>query len=241
MPMATSSSPTTLSNLKTKIVPRTNLWYGRYDHCLNFFLDEASCLRGLNHSHIDNILTIRSSWGRKMVSPTPGSWKGAWKPIKITDDMRAALHDICDRLASDPRDYKITIFGDWVYLYGSGRAVIDDIAQLAYLDPTRMVLSRTQLIGQPGTVCVKNPKHAWRSYFRYLVQTPEQAQRLREFLSGQSGIRLGPALKCWVNDNNWKNLIDYYFFDHDDQYILTMLALINPRLIRKTLPIVAAK
>lgn len=238
--MATSYSQIILSNLKTKIVARTDLWYGRYDHCLSFFLNEASCLRGLDHDYIDRTLEIRTRWGQKMTRPSPGSWRGAWTPIEITDHTRYALHDLCDRLVGEDRDHKITIFGDWVYLYCSGRSLIDDIAGLEYLNPARMGISRVKLIGEPGTVCVKNPQHAWRSYLRYRVQTAEQAARLRDFFSRQPDLRFSPALKKWIDDD-WKNVNNYYFFDHDNRGILTMLALIDPRLIRKTLPIVAAK
>jgi hypothetical protein len=66
------------------------------------------------------------------------------------------------------------------------------------------------------------------------------ANNIKNFLKAQEEIGLSPSLKHWLTDR-WKFILDYYFIDHNKHSTINMLRLIDPRLIRKTVPIVADK
>jgi len=95
--------------------------------------------------------------------------------------------------------------------------------------------------GRPNTVLLKHPRHAWRSYFRQQLITAEQKHNLIKFLTVQANVRLSPSMKWFLTSSHQTRVFDYFFVDHDDSSLLTMLALIMPGLVRRTLPIVTDK
>ena len=235
--MAISSFPNILSSLRTKTVKRTSLWYGKFDHCLMFHLDEASALRSLNHAHIDRILEIRAGWGRRMITTNyGGSWRGDWVTLAITDQTRKNLHDMCDFFQQEKSEHKIMITGNYVHVYTNDLDLLQRISALSFLSLDNMTLCSLDTVGEPGTVYLKQARHQNRSYFRYIKQEPEQADHLRKFLAVQENIRISPSLKDWMKRDSG-TLSEHFFIDHDDNGVLIMLALLNPRIIRKTLRI----
>jgi hypothetical protein len=60
------------------------------------------------------------------------------------------------------------------------------------------------------------------------------------FLANQPMVRLSPALTQWI-DLKFTRTQDYFFIDYNTTAWLTMLSLVTPGLIRKTLQIIPAK
>ena len=237
MTMATSSFPSTLSSLPTKAVKRTGPWYGKFDYCLTFRLDEAATLRNLNHSHIDRILEIRAGWGRRMITTNyGGSWRGSWVPLNITDETKKNLHEMCDFFQQEKSQHKIMIASDWIHVYTNDLDLLGRISGLPFLSRDRMYFSHHSTVGEPGTVYLKRARHQHRSYFRHFKQELEQANHLRKFLVAQENIRMSPSLQDWLQQDS-RTLYEYFFIDHDDTGVLIMLGLLDPRIIRKTLRI----
>jgi hypothetical protein len=56
----------------------------------------------------------------------------------------------------------------------------------------------------------------------------------------QNTVRLSPALTQWL-PLSFNRTQDYFFVDYDSPLWLTMLALVHPGLIRKTMQIIQAK
>jgi hypothetical protein len=98
------------------------------------------------------------------------------------------------------------------------------------------------VINKPrDVVLLKNPKHTHRSYFRYKKITQQQKHNLVKFLENQQNfVRLSPSLLDWL-DNRFFRSQDYFFIDHDGVNWLTMLSLVCPDIIRKTMQIEQAK
>lgn len=146
-------------------------------------------------------------------------------------------------LLAEKREYRKSIMGDWMYFYTSDPTLINDIENLPWLDQRRMHKSRIDLIGNPGTVVLENPRYRHRTYFRgYLRLTEQQETSLRQYLTALDHVRLSPALVQWTQGGPHKHYIgDYFFIDHDDMGLITMLSLMIPRIIRRTKPIEAAK
>ena len=224
------------------IKSRTQLWFGRYDHCVRFSMPEASVLRYLSHKKIERIIGLRREWGKRMMnSAQPGSWLRAWTKVEITDQHVEDLHTMCDFLVADTRDRKLVISSDTVHLYTTDPSLVKDVMSMPYIqDP---VYTRAVAVGTPNTVRLKNPRYAFRSYFRQQLITPEQKTSLATFLTAQDDVRLSPTLKWAIEHEANKSLrfFEYYFIDHDDQGVITMLGLILPGAIRKTVPIVIDK
>jgi hypothetical protein len=217
---------------------RQQLWHGRYDHCVRFAMPEASVLRHLDHLRIDKTIKVRREWGKRMMS-NPGSWVLSWHRTQITDKHVANLHAMCDFLLADSRDRKIVISGDVVHVYTTDMTLVQDVMALPYVSHT--VHRQIRAVGQPNTVSLKNPRHAWRSYFRQRQMTIEQKNNIVKFLTSQTDLRLSPSMKWFLTSEHQTRMYDYYFVDHDDAGFITMLSLIAPGIIRRTLPIVTDK
>lgn len=221
---------------------KTSLWFGKYNHSVKFLLPEAFVLRKLDHDNIDHIIHKRKEWGRKLsvTVPQPGSWL-YWQRLDITDNQISNLHKFCDFLINDNRPRKIKFFGDWVYLYTTDKSLIDDVCDLDYIDKKTIMLSQIEQVGTPGTVLLKNAKKTYRSYFYNRPIDSKQRESLERFLSNQEDLRMGPALMSALARGSTKKLFDYYFIDHNDFGMITMINLIVPGCIRKTMPIKADK
>ena len=222
--------------------PRTHLWFGKYDHCVRFSMPEASVLRYLSHKKIERIIGLRREWGKRMMTNAqPGSWLRAWAKVEITDQHVDDLHTMCDFLSADTRDRKMVISSDVVHIYTTDATLVQDIMAMPYVvDPQH---TRAVAGGSPDVLQRKNVRHAFRSYFRQQIVTPEQKTSLATFLAAQDGVRLSPTLKWVLGQDTSKSqrFFEYYFVDHDDSGVITMLGLILPGAIRKTVPIQAYK
>lgn len=224
------------SNLVPKPRHRTDLYYGLYRYCLRGYQAEFHCLRELSHARIDNIMGARREWGRKIQLRQPGSWY--WAALDITEQDVANLHSMCDFLLEDDRERKLVIAGSWFYFYTNDFDFVRDVMALSWLDQDRLELTQVELFGQPDTIVRHEPRHRMRSYLRSMILDDRKREILGALMGQQEQIRLSPSLKQWIDHPRWNRIMDHHFIDHDDSSILTLLALIEPRLIRKTVLIV---
>jgi hypothetical protein len=222
--------------LKTISVSKDRLFFDRFEYCLNFRLEELSVLRELDHAHIDRELEYRTTW-RQRHPNFGGSWQG--QRATITDQNKDHCHKLCDYLLSK-QDYKLVIYNDWGYLYSNDLVMIKEMQNLSYL--SLLTLKRVIVDLPRDSILIKSSQHEWRSYFSAGRMTEQQRDTMAMFLTNQSDIRIGPALKrlltspqkhCYINDS--------MFIDHNGQGITVMLGLILPRAIRKTLKLVRDK
>ncbi len=227
------------SSLVPEIIYKTNLHYGQYQYCLRAYQPEFFCLRQMDHRRIDHVVGLRRDWGKRMQSRQPGSWY--WQALEITEEDIDNLHAMCDWLQADTRDRKLITSGSWFYVYTNDMTLIHDLTQLPWLDPSRFKLTQVQLRGKPGTIPLRRPRHGLRSHFRSIVLDERRRANLVNILTQQQGIRLSPSLEQWMDHPRWHRTAEYHFIDHDDHGILTLLALIEPRLVRRTQQIVEHK
>jgi hypothetical protein len=217
-------------------VSKDRLYFDQYEYCLNFKLEELSALRELDHAHIDRELIHRSSW-RQRNPNFGGSWRG--RHNDITDQHRQDCHALCDYLLAQ-QNYKLVIYGDWGYVYSSDLSMLRNMEKLDYLKPVNMKHAVTDI--PRGSILIKSSQHEYRSYFRAGRVTAQQRESLRNFLANQQDIRTGPGLQRLLNNTQTHHYInDNMFIDHNGQGIVTMLGLILPRSIRKTLNLVRDK
>lgn len=232
---------------KTKIHRRTDLWHGKYNHCIRIFLREAPCLRDINQTpdKVRAHIQRRRDWGVKLsanLNPKqPGSWFNQGLEITAEDENRVL--SMLDFLRTSTAAYRKVISGDWMYFYSADPGFIDSIETLSFLERRGAIQrSRIDLQGTSGTVRLQESPYQHRSYFRgYLRLTDQQNQALQRYLTQNPDIRLSPALKEWTENMRQYYIGDYFFIDHSDMGIVTLLSLIVPGIIRRTKPIEIAK
>lgn len=202
-------------------VRRDSLYYGQFLYMTRFYLKEASALRKLNHEWITEALSMRSQWG--------------WK--HITPNVTQAAHDACDALLSISNPHKITIYSDWIYFYTNDLADIEKLTQASMIQYGQ--IGRAVITHNKGTIGHLNPKHKYRTYLRSHKPTQEQVTSLRQLVeNSEDEIKISPGLRSWFEQTRYVWTWDHFYVDHNDMKIVTMLALINPKFVRQTKPIV---
>lgn len=203
---------------------RDDLYYGRYQYQARFWLQEASCLRDLDHDKINEVIEWRRGWLQ-------------YRRNEMSESTKEHLHTVCDQLLSLPTPYKKVIYQNYIYVYTNS---VEDIVALSAGPLSLRGTAQVNITHPKDTVGLKNPRHKFRTYVWSHKPTPEQMQNLASFVSAAGAdIRPSPGLKEFLNPRNKRYwMSDYYFIDHNEMSLVTALALMNPKLVRKTMPIV---
>lgn len=209
---------------KFDVDQRNRLYYGQFEYSARFFQKEINVIRKLDYEAIEETIGYRNSWRSHEI---------------ITEDIRHQLHATANHLLSLQNPYKTMISMSWLYFYTNHP---EDIDRLANFSPLQKLgaTSRVEITHGRDTIGLKNPCHAYRTYVRNHKTTEHEREYLRDFAKhNEDELRLSPGLKEFLHPKTktfW--MMDYYFIDHNDMKIATALALMNPKLVRKTLPIV---
>ena len=222
-------------NPKFVAVDKDRLFYGLYKYCLGFTLPEANVLRSLSHEWIDARLDQRIAW-RETARRRWRSGLGN-EFCEITSETRADLHQFCEVLTESDFDYKLVVSSHFGWVYTNDIELIDQLDSLLCLSNkayTQAVINRPK-----NTVLLKKSPYQNRSYFYNLKLSDAEKQNLVNFFTNQKEhIRISPALDKWLYNLPYKRTQDYFFIDYSGGQWMTMLSLIRPGLIRRTLDII---
>ena len=222
------------SNLKFKTVEKDRLFYDQYQYSVSIPLKEANALRKeLSHESIDRIIQRRRAYWATIPHRQ--------YPVINQDDIDR-LHRVCDFLLSDTDEYKLVFYyNHWLTIYTNSLALLDRVDTLDYIDIKNH--SRVNVNRPRDTIILKNPKHTKRSYFREFAITNHEKDIITNFLTNQRDyIKISPGLRDWMKRGQLHNYVfDYFFIDYSDDQWLTMLSLVRPGLIRKTVKILQDK
>jgi hypothetical protein len=211
---------------------------------MGFYLEEVSCLRELDHDSIDDNMERRKQWREISQQRWVNSrqqhgtiLRRNWRPI--TEKTVSDLHTVAEQLLTTSADYKLVVSVNQGYVYTNNVSLIDQLSgmpELNYKTYTRARVTRAK-----NTIALKNPQYQFRTYFKLIKLTVPQKNQLMNFLHGQQGhVRLSPGLDQWIGQP-FNRCQDYFFVDHNTESWTTMLSLVHPGLIRKTMHIIAAK
>lgn len=185
-------------------------------------LEEAGCLRKLDHAAIDRAVARRRVWVA---------------PRTTVEETAERLHAVCAVLLNTKHVYKLQVNSWGIYVYTNNVDLFSDI--LAVIpDPNWLNLAQAVVTRAKNTVALKNPQYRYRSYFVSRALSANQKKSISNFLTvNRDTVRASPGLTAWLTYTRpWSQ--SYYFIDHDDQSSLVMLSLIYPGLIKNTLEIV---
>jgi hypothetical protein len=228
-------------------VTKDRLFYDQFEYCIGFQLAEISALRELDHAHINDIIERRKQWRevaqqRWVKGQRPHGTVGTvmsrrWRDI--TAQTQADLHNLAEVLLTTPMSYKLVVSVDQGYVYTNELALIDQLAAMPELN--HKTYAQARIIRPKNTIQLKKPGHEYRTYFRSIKLSAQEKQTLIDFLQNQQNhTRMSPGLKNWIHDP-FTRTQDYFFVDHNGSSWLSMLSLVRPGIIRKTLQIVTAK
>ena len=233
-----------MTTRKFSPVKKDRLFYDQFEYCIGFWLDEVNCLRTLDHACIDEFIQRRKQWReiaqQRWVNHNRNHGiilSRRWQ--EITEKTVQDLHTLAEVLLTTPYKFKLVVSLNQGYVYTNDLALIDrldSLPELSYVTHTQAQVTRPK-----NTIELKNPRYKFRSYLKLANLTVQQKDHLADFLYNQrEHIRVSPAMQRWI-DQPFNRTQDYFFIDHDTETWLTMLGLVRPGLIRKTMHIIPAK
>lgn len=223
---------------KVEVDHRSSLYYHQYEWCITINISEAPCLRHLGSAQFESAIRNARHWAEKDV----------WTDRSWTVTKETALRETRDVLVTETHSFKIVVSFNTISIYTNHRKLADRLVQLGN-DGVHMHLVRQAVLTRPaGVVQLQESQYAYRTYLRERKYTRDQRDMLANFLhSRQDTLRVSPALDEWVNGafvgytRNLSYSRSYYFVDHDHPNEGTMLSLVMPGIVRKTMPIQTTK
>lgn len=235
-----------LTQLTPKFQPvqKDRWFYDRFEYSIGFYLQEASCLRELDHACIDQAIQRRKKWRKiaqqRWINIPQKEQLGFgrhWK--EITETAVSDLHALAEMLLTAPKEFKLVVSMNQAHVYTNDLILINRLDRLPQLQ--YKTYRQAQLVRPKNTIKLKKSQHAFRTYLKAIKLTVQQKEHLENFLISQSDyVRVSPALQRWV-DQPFTRLQDYFFADHNTQTWVTMLNLVVPGIARKTMHIITAK
>lgn len=212
---------------------------------MSFELAEVSSLRILDHDSIDDTMEKRRVWREIAQQRWVNGRQNHGVIISrqfhkiITQECVDNLHSLAEVLLNATEDFKLVVSVDQARIYANDPDLFDRIERLQFC--RYISYSQAQIDRPRDTVVLKRAGHDMRTYLRHVKMTWEEKDRLVAFFQGQQPmVRLSPGLRSWM-DNGFNRCQDYFFIDHTGESWLTLLNLVHPGLVRKTLHIIPAK
>ena len=230
--------PTESSLYKVQLDNRSSLYYAQYEWCITMNISEASCLRYLEPGRFEAAIRNAKHWAEN------DKWTDrAWSITKET-----ALRETREVLLAETAPFKTVVSFMTVSVYTNNRSLADRLVTLGN-DGVRIRLVRQAAISRPANVVqLRESQYAYRTYFKERKYTQEQRLMLANFLNARKDT-LHPcgALMSWLTGQfpgyvlNLNYSRSHYFVDHDHPNEGTMLSLVMPGIVRKTMPIETTK
>jgi len=215
--------------LKFDPVSRDRRFYDQYEYGICVSLTEAGCLRAKSHKELDQLIAYRNR--------ARSQWAG-YSREQIGNQIRDKLFEVFDELELVRDRIKLIISYNIMYIYSNDISTLEHLANLQQVKFNNAVQS---IINKPrDVVLINNPKFKFRSYFRDKILEPVECERLINFIDSRQGIYgVTRTLKASLRRYSAHYLQRHLFVEHNDLKDITMLSLVVPGLIRKTLPVQA--
>lgn len=223
---------------KVETDDRSSLYYNQYEWCITINISEASCLRYLGSAQFESAIRNAKYWAEN------DRWTDrAWSITKET-----ALRETRDVLLTETTPFKTVVSFNTVCIYTNRQGLANRLVNLGN-DGVQLRLVRQAVLTKPaGVVQLRESKYAYRTYLRERKYTKDQKDMLANFLhSRRDTLRVSPALDEWTNSTfvgyvrNLSYSRSYYFVDHDHPNEGTMISLVMPGIVRKTMRIETTK
>ena len=198
----------------------------------------------LDHEHIDDMIQRRQQWRQiaqqrwSMSNQRSSTILGRrWQDI--TETTVENLHALAEMLITAPTEFKLVVSMNQAHVYTNDLILINRMDRMPQL--SFKTYSKAQIDRPKNTIQLKHPRHQLRSYLKTINLSTQQKDQLAAFLHNQQDlVRISPALREWMS-MPYNRVQDYFFVDHDDMLWLTMLNLVQPGIVRKTMHIIPAK
>lgn len=223
---------------KIKSVDRNSLYHNAFQYSVSGHLFEAACLRRYGsapdtHRALDQRITHAKNVRRH--PNYGGSWRISDRTRDITEKDATALHCFLDWHLQDKQPHKLSISTHWIDIFVNDVESLYDEEFFGFLQDVQ--IKRANVCIAENTILLRNPEHSFRIMFRDRRLDSDQRNKLREFIANQSNeIRINPAFADWLKAD-YHYIFSSFFIDCNNRGYETLLQLLIPGIVRKTLHI----
>jgi len=224
---------------KVELDHRSSLYYNQYEWCITINVSEASCLRYLGTAQFESAIRNAKHWREN------DRWTDrAWSITKET-----ALRETREVLLAETEQFKTVVSFMTVCVYTNHRGLADRLVSLGN-DGVRVRMVRQAVLTKPANVVqLRESKYAYRTYFKERKYSLDQRHMLANFLNARKDtLRPCDSLMSWLTSGVSAGFVlnrnysrAHYFVDHDHPNEGTMISLVMPGIVRKTMPIQTTK
>lgn len=215
-----------MHQLEFLIKDKDRLFYDRYEYSLSIYVPHIGLARSLNDRTIQVCIerwnSYRSSWNTSQ---------------RLSQEQQDILFQVAGHLRGLDSDTKKLFYQNWIYIYSNNRKELEELASKEHLTSS---YAQQAVVSRPrDCLLMKQPTHKYRSYFRVYRMDNDNRLMLKNFFeSRHEQYKCSPSLKRALKSGNIY-LLDYFFVDYNNPQDMTMLNLVAPGCIRKTLSIQA--
>ena len=230
------------------IESRSSLYYGMYEYAISWAQDEIGCVRSLDAGKMQKHIRTRMAYEQRRYTTIynlDGSKLPA-QPSRFSTQCRSNLESARAFLAAETEQKKLVFYNNTITVYTNdaglyNRLIVCDWSQFAHIKQAELNLP-------PNTILLKNPQYQYRTYFRGRNLGKQQKARLATWIETQGkDIAASKSLRAFLAAEPYPTRVywwrsdaaeSYYYIEHNSLQYETMLSMICPGLVRKTLPIV---
>jgi hypothetical protein len=214
---------------------RQHLYFGQYKYRCCVAIDGMNYFKN-THSSYD--VDIRAN---SLIHEPFFSWR---KPFR-TDTVVYIKRFVSwrNRVANHSSTHKLVITQNTVNIYTNDVDLIEtfrvEFEDTVISETMKLTFSKIRTDYEKDKIYRANPRHQYRVYLKSKRVTQQEKNELREFFS-ESEVSMSAALERWLEQGLYSRnqsggywCWDYLFFDYDDEYIPTLMALKFDGMIRK--------
>ena len=225
-----------------KTEPRSSLYYNAYQYVVSWTQDEIGCIRSLDADKMLKHIGMRINYERQRHRLIAGA---SVNSSKFTTRCRSNLESARAFLAAEPEPKKLVFYNNSISVYTNDRTLYDRLIGCEWV--TTVWIKQAELSLPPDTILLKDPQFQYRTYFRGRHMAKPDKTRLHNWISVQGKeIAASKSLREFLDPEFkrrytwWRSdaTESYFFIDHNSLQYETMLSMICPGMVRKTLSIV---
>ena len=208
---------------------------------------EIQTLRdGLDYYQVEKAIANARYWEHQRSRGWKSYTKSDTFNSTITERVVQDIHHVREMLSPQTEHKRVFSVGR-ITIYTSDEPFKDQLIEYGNTH-SWVVVRQARVMYPENTIALINPHHKFRTYLRSRDLDEKQIETLSNWAHAQGQeLRISPALQRFLDrkpvhrfaryPTTWT--ADHYFFDHDDPSYVTMLHLVLPTAIRKTVSIVA--
>jgi len=213
-------------DIKTpRIEHRSQLYYGKYQYVIAIQYQGTRYLRSLDPQVVAN--RYQHFWG-------------------LADMPLHELVDLASQLTQLGTEFKRVCGWDTMHFYSNNAGLFDRLSKLLEMQVTDYRTAKVTL--EKNKLFLKNPRYKYRSYLRELPVDVKKAQEFLQFVTCRSDYlnldsgsmrRLTLAKTSLLTRASLYPFARHSYIQHNSLMDLTMIEMVMPGLIRKTLTVEA--